>query len=300
MAKHPALCLRAFRRYRAGPAFRRSSQVPRVDQRPHRPLPSDHHVASAGSPRWRFARESPALTISGDTPHLPCWRAWRGSDAHLCNRGVSGSDRDNGRRLGAPFATNHIQTPGPRYTGLADDLIERATKDQLADVARPLALNICWYHQRYGDVPQEDLLGMVRAQTLDEDARALLLHGMQNLVSALAEVMGVAENGGDEAMHWGSRGGAERTRYRLLTYQSDTETGGRQPGRTRTLPDRSPGSPRRGGVRTQRRPGRWRDDRPPVASTLDSHPLSRNSLACREFQHPLRIPDRHYQGAGLA
>jgi hypothetical protein len=45
----------------------------------------------------------------------------------------------------------------PAYARLADQLIERATKEQLADVARLLALNIGWYQQRYGDVPQETL-----------------------------------------------------------------------------------------------------------------------------------------------
>lgn len=76
------------------------------------------------------------------------------------------------------------------YAHLADDLIEKATKDQLADVARLLALNIGYYHERYGDVPQDTLLKMARAETLDEDGERLLLHGMQNLVSVLAEVMG--------------------------------------------------------------------------------------------------------------
>ena len=44
----------------------------------------------------------------------------------------------------------HRRFPG--YARLADELIERATKDQLADVARLLALNIGWYQQpfRYG------------------------------------------------------------------------------------------------------------------------------------------------------
>jgi hypothetical protein len=83
---------------------------------------------------------------------------------------------------------------------LADELIEKATKDQLADVARLLALNIGYYHERYGDVPQETLLGMVRAETLNDERERLLLHGMQTLVSALGEVMGVAEDG-DEARH---------------------------------------------------------------------------------------------------
>ena len=78
------------------------------------------------------------------------------------------------------------------YANLADELIEKATKDQLADAVRLLALNIGYYHERYGDVPQDTLLKMVRAETLDEDGKRLLLHGMQNLVSALAEVMGLA------------------------------------------------------------------------------------------------------------
>ena len=89
----------------------------------------------------------------------------------------------------------------PAYARLADHLIERATKDQLADVARLLALNIGWYQQRYGDVPQEALLKMVRAETLDEETLALLSAGMQNLVSALAEVTGLTDDLQDESRH---------------------------------------------------------------------------------------------------
>jgi hypothetical protein len=88
------------------------------------------------------------------------------------------------------------------HARLADALIEEATKDQLADVARLLALNIGYYHEKYGDVPQETLLRMVRAETLNEETRRLLLHAMQNLVSALGEIMGVSEDGTrDEARH---------------------------------------------------------------------------------------------------
>jgi len=89
----------------------------------------------------------------------------------------------------------------PAYARLADQLIERATKDQLADVARLLALNIGYYHQRYGDVPQDILLKMVRAEALDEETLTLLSSGMQNLVSALAEVTGLTDDLEDESRH---------------------------------------------------------------------------------------------------
>lgn len=87
------------------------------------------------------------------------------------------------------------------YAHLADELIGQASKSQLADVARLLALNIGWYRQRFGEVPQEELLRMVRADTLGDDGKRLLLHGMRNLVSALAEVMGIGEDGEGEARH---------------------------------------------------------------------------------------------------
>ena len=89
----------------------------------------------------------------------------------------------------------------PAYARLADQLIEQATKEQLADVARLLALNIGWYQQRYGDVPQEALLQMVRAESLNDDTLALLSAGMQNLVSALAEVTGLTDDLQDESRH---------------------------------------------------------------------------------------------------
>jgi hypothetical protein len=84
---------------------------------------------------------------------------------------------------------------------LAERLIEKADKDQLADVARLLALNIGYYQNRYGDVPQDVLLEMVRADALDESGREMVVAGMQNLVSALAEVMGVKDDLQDKTRH---------------------------------------------------------------------------------------------------
>ena len=81
------------------------------------------------------------------------------------------------------------------YARLAGELIGKATKEQPAEVAQLLALNIGYYHVKYGDVPQEELLRMVREETLDEEAQRLLLHGMQSPVSDLGEVMGIEGEG---------------------------------------------------------------------------------------------------------
>jgi len=86
------------------------------------------------------------------------------------------------------------------YAHAADELIAKASKDELAEVAKLLALNIGWYHQRYGDVPQDELLAMVKAETLGDDGKRLL-HGMENLVSALVEVMGIGEDGEGQPRH---------------------------------------------------------------------------------------------------
>ena len=87
------------------------------------------------------------------------------------------------------------------YSHLADALIEEATKEQLADVARLLALNIGYYREKYGDVPREELLGLIRAENLDEKTERLLLHRMQNLVSALAQVTGLTLEGAPDEIH---------------------------------------------------------------------------------------------------
>ena len=87
------------------------------------------------------------------------------------------------------------------YNHLADSLIERITKEQLADVARLLALNCGYYQSRFGDVPQDVLLRMVRAEHLDSETATLLVAGMQNLISALAEVTGIADDLQDEPRH---------------------------------------------------------------------------------------------------
>ena len=48
-----------------------------------------------------------------------------------------------------------------QYYKLADMLIEKATKEQLAECARILALNLAHYKARHGEIPLDETLGLV-------------------------------------------------------------------------------------------------------------------------------------------
>jgi hypothetical protein len=52
------------------------------------------------------------------------------------------------------------------YLGVSDALIEQATKEEVAEVARVLALHVAHYRQRYGDVSIEESLEMLRTCTI--------------------------------------------------------------------------------------------------------------------------------------
>jgi hypothetical protein len=60
------------------------------------------------------------------------------------------------------------------YLAAPDTLIEQATKAEIAEVARVLALYVAHYRQRYGDVSVEESLEMLRTEKItDEIARNL-------------------------------------------------------------------------------------------------------------------------------
>jgi hypothetical protein len=48
-----------------------------------------------------------------------------------------------------------------QYYKLADMLIEKATKEQLAECARILALNLAHYKARHGELPLDETLALV-------------------------------------------------------------------------------------------------------------------------------------------
>jgi hypothetical protein len=57
---------------------------------------------------------------------------------------------------------------------LADRLIADASKEDVAEAARLLALNVAHYQQKYGALPFENFAGMLRADDIDAETAELL------------------------------------------------------------------------------------------------------------------------------
>jgi len=84
---------------------------------------------------------------------------------------------------------------------LADRLIADASKDDVAEAAPLLALNVAHYQLKYGALPLENFAEMLRAQTIDHETAKLLSAGMQNLVGVLGQVLGFADEGPSDEIH---------------------------------------------------------------------------------------------------
>ena len=71
------------------------------------------------------------------------------------------------------------------YLGVSDTLIEQATKEEVAEVARVLALHVAHYRQRYGDVSIEESLELLRTEKVSDEMAKVLADGFGVLVEVL-------------------------------------------------------------------------------------------------------------------
>lgn len=76
-----------------------------------------------------------------------------------------------------------------QYYRLADILIEQADKEQLAQCARLLALNLAHYQGKFGEMPLEDTLAILDATEPNDEQVVLLADGMEILVGVLGGVL---------------------------------------------------------------------------------------------------------------
>ena len=71
------------------------------------------------------------------------------------------------------------------YVGVSDTLIEQASKEEVAEVARVLALLVSHYRQRYGEVSIEESLEMLRVVRVSDEKAKVLANGFGVLIEVL-------------------------------------------------------------------------------------------------------------------
>lgn len=82
-----------------------------------------------------------------------------------------------------------------KYYKLADQLIENASKEEVAECARLLALNVAHYQSKYGELPLEETLAMVSMGKPNPEQFQLMTAGMEVLVGVLGSmVSGLGES----------------------------------------------------------------------------------------------------------
>lgn len=75
------------------------------------------------------------------------------------------------------------------YYTLADRLIEKVSKEDLAETARLLALNIAHYQSRYGELPLSETLSILGTANPNDEQIELLNNGMEIFVGVLGNLL---------------------------------------------------------------------------------------------------------------
>jgi hypothetical protein len=76
-----------------------------------------------------------------------------------------------------------------QYNKLADLLIENVSKEDLAECARLLAMNVAHYQSKYGELPLDEKLAMIGMTKPNEEQIQLMTDGMEILVGVLGNVV---------------------------------------------------------------------------------------------------------------
>lgn len=76
-----------------------------------------------------------------------------------------------------------------QYYKLADQLIEKVSKDDLAECTRLLALNLAHYQSKYGELPLDETLTLIGLNKPNTEQLKLMTDGMEILVGVLGNVV---------------------------------------------------------------------------------------------------------------
>ncbi|MBI1887787.1 MAG: hypothetical protein HYS19_05370 [Nitrosomonadales bacterium] len=76
-----------------------------------------------------------------------------------------------------------------QYYKLADQLIEKSSKEDIAECARLLALNVAHYQSKFGELPLDEALAMIGMTEPNDEQLELMSAGMEVLVGVLGNVV---------------------------------------------------------------------------------------------------------------
>ena len=76
-----------------------------------------------------------------------------------------------------------------QYLKLADQLISFATKEDLAECARLLTINIAHYESKYGQLPLDETLAMTYADKPNQAQLDLMARGLETLLGVLGTIV---------------------------------------------------------------------------------------------------------------
>ncbi len=79
------------------------------------------------------------------------------------------------------------------YSKYLDEMIAESTKEDLAECARLLALNVAHYKAKYGELPLEEHQAMLDADDIDEEMAKLLESVLLEMAAVLALATGRSE-----------------------------------------------------------------------------------------------------------
>ena len=88
-----------------------------------------------------------------------------------------------------------------QYYRLIERMIEEVDKETLAEAARILAMNIAHYRSKYGELPLEETIELLHAETVNDSQAKILADGMENLAAVIAIADGKGVDEGEDAVH---------------------------------------------------------------------------------------------------
>jgi hypothetical protein len=74
------------------------------------------------------------------------------------------------------------------YLKLSDQLIEQASKEEVAEVARVLALHVAHYQTKHGAIPVKESLQVMLTETINDEQAKTLADGFEVLIEVMKSV----------------------------------------------------------------------------------------------------------------